>query len=79
MNEVSGVSDATAINLSSEKDDWNEWKRDEKSESWTGVSLPFPHFFLAIPDLRSAAKTTLTNFELRKVNDFFSMFFVCET
>ena len=51
MNEVSGVSDATAINLSSEKDDWNEWKRDEKSESWTGVSLPFPHFFLAIPDL----------------------------
>ena len=35
MNEVSGVSDATAINLSSEKDDWNEWKRDEKSdESW---------------------------------------------
>ena len=42
MNEVSGVSDATAINLSSEKDDWNEWKRDEKSESWTGVESPFP-------------------------------------
>ena len=41
MNEVSGVSDATAINLSSEKDDWNEWKRDEKSESWR-LESPFP-------------------------------------